>query len=127
MGDCTGSAEVAGRDQHYCSWAVSVLDIGKIKATFNAKTRAKSMVETARVIATRGAVSLKQTPLAGTDDAWTMEYDAVLPVDPSQQTHLRHIYADVGDRLVLIIGQAPAGGFPGSDVAAALASVRIEG
>ena len=34
--------------------------------------------------------------------------------DDCQQTHLRHLFADVGERLVLIVGQAPAGGFPGS-------------
>ena len=122
-----GYAATDDPETHRTLLAVSILDVGKIKATFNAKTQAESMVKTAQIIATRGAVSLKQTPLAGTDDAWTMEYDAVLPLDPSQQTHLRHIFADVGDRVVLLIGQAPASGFPGSDVAAALASVRIEG
>ncbi len=49
------------------------------------------------------------------------------PTGQEQQSHLHGIFADVGDQLVLIIGQAPADGFPGSDVAAALASIRIEG
>ena len=107
--------------------AVGIFDIGKIKGAFTAEARAKNDVEIARIMATRGAVSLKQTPLAGTDDAWTLEFDTASPVDPSQQSHQRHIFADVGDQLVLIIGQAPTDGFRGSDVAAALASVRIEG
>ena len=80
-----------------------------------------------RVIATRGDVTLKQIPLAGTDDAWTVEYDAASPVDAGQQIPFRGVSADLGDRALLIIGQAPAGGFPASDVAAALASIRIIG
>src|SRR5690349_8890628 len=34
--------------------AVSVIDIGNVKATFNAKTQSKDIVQTARIIATGG-------------------------------------------------------------------------
>jgi hypothetical protein len=105
---------------------LGVIDSGELKPEFNAKAQAKRDVEKARIVATKGVVGLKQTRLAGADDAWTLDYETASPADLTQQTHLRQIYADLGDRFLLILGQAPADGFEGGDVAASLASVRIE-
>lgn len=86
----------------------------------SAREEVAANAKIARQLGGESVVS-RQVSLPGADDVWTLEYD-----EPAQPPlHRASVVADLGDRIVVVEGRAPATRYDATGLPAALSSLRF--